>query len=397
LDYHRLYSGVPTLHFHRVWAEIDIDALKNNFQKLRKKAPDSRKICVVKADAYGHTSAICVSALLDAGCDFFAVSCLEEAIEVKTICRRKGAGADVIILGYTAPSFVHQLVEYDVIQTIVSERHAIELSRAAERESITLRTHVSLDTGMNRIGICARNKGEIDSAAQSICSIANYSGISVEGIFTHLARADEDYDEVTAPDSSTSKQLEGFIKVKNILEAKGLDLFCHVCNSAATTRFPNFHFDGVRLGILLYGISPSSYIVAETEPVMSLHTVISHVHKLPEGEAVSYGGEFVSDKDSLVATLPIGYADGFLRAYSGETVTVHTESGNYKAPVIGRVCMDQCMIDVTGLPVNDGNGVAIFGDEATSLSSLAKAADTIEYECLCLVSGRVPRIAKMKK
>ena len=213
-------------------------------------------------------------------------------------------------------------------------------------------------------------------------------------MFTHFSKADEEEDKVFSPDSHTRIQAERFSTVKKLLNNDNIELFCHVCNSAAAVRFPEFAFNGVRLGILLYGVMPSHNVSADTSPVMSLHTVISHIHALPTGESVSYGGSFTTESDRLIATLPIGYADGFMRAYSGAEVTVHTDSGDFKAPVIGRICMDQCMIDITNVPARVGDKITVFGSDPRELSRLATLANTIEYEVLCLISGRVPRITK---
>ena len=159
-------------------------------------------------------------------------------------------------------------------------------------------------------------------------------------------------------------------------------------------RFPDLTLDGVRLGILLYGAAPSKHVNAKVSPVMSLHTSISRVHRLPAGQRVSYGGDFIADTDRTIAALPIGYADGFLRAYQGFKVTVHTRAGDFKAPIIGRICMDQCMIDITDIPAAVGDKITLFGQDKTDLSRLSEMAKTIEYEALCLISGRVPRIMK---
>lgn len=390
----RPYSGIPSLPCNKVWAEIDRSALINNYKVLCGMTPGSRHICVVKADSYGHISAICVDALLDAGCDFFAVSCIEEAIEVRRICNVKNPDADILILSYVDPSYARSLSEYNIIQTVVSRAHADALNVEAEHAHCKLRVHIALDTGMNRVGLCARNDDECALAINAVKDIASKKNLSVEGMFTHFSKADDDEASVFAPDSHTKKQFERFNTVRTALQNDGLSLFCHVCNSAAAVRFPNFALDGVRFGILLYGVMPSRHLQAMTKPVMSLHTVISHIHSLPKGEAVSYGGDFVSDSDRIIATLPIGYADGFLRAYSGASVTVHTKSGSFSSPIVGRICMDQCMIDVTGLGVAVGDKITIFGNDKEQLSSLARLAGTIEYEVLCLISGRVPRIPR---
>ena len=390
---HRLYSGLPFLPFHKAWAEINTDALKQNYISLRDYAPQSRHICVVKADAYGHTASLCVPALLEAGCDFFAVSCIDEALEVRALCREAGKNADVLILGYTAPEHVKSLADNDIIQAVISEQHAEGLCLGAQKYSCRVRVHIALDTGMNRIGLDARSDEECRGAAELIKSLCGRSELGVEGLFTHFSKADESPEESDG-EEFTRHQYERFLTAKNLLENDNIRLFCHVSNSAATVRFQNLALDGVRLGILLYGAAPSEYVNAEVAPVMSLHTSISRVHRLPAGQRVSYGGVFVSDTDRTIAALPIGYADGFMRAYSGFKVTVHTASGNFKAPIIGRICMDQCMIDVTGIPAAVGDKITLFGHDKNDLSLLAKKAETIEYEVLCLISGRVPRIVK---
>ena len=390
----RLYSGIPSLPCGKVWAEINTQALADNYRNLCCKTPGVRHICVVKADAYGHTSAICVDTLLDEGCDFFAVSCIEEAIEVRELCCAKDRFAEILILGYTDPQYAKALSEYNIIQTVIGEDHGNALLKEAKIADCRVRVHIALDTGMNRVGLCARTAKECEFAADCIKALAAEDHLSVEGLFTHFSKADEEEALVFAPESHTATQADRFATVRALLKDSGIELFCHVCNSAAAVRFPEYAFDGVRLGILLYGVSPSHHIVAETAPVMSLHTVISHIHSLPVGESVSYGGRYVAESERVIGTLPIGYADGFLRAYEGANVTVSTDSGDRNAPIIGRICMDQCMIDLTGIPAKVGDKVTVFGESPEPLTVLATLADTIEYEVLCLISGRVPRIAK---
>lgn len=387
---HRLYSGLPALPFHKAWAEIDTDALKRNYVSLQSYAPASRHVCVVKADAYGHTAGLCVPALLDAGCDFFAVSCIDEALEVRNLCREASKNADILILGYTAPEHAKTLADNDIIQAVISEQYADSLCDGAKNYGCRVRVHIALDTGMNRIGLDARSDEECHRAAELIKSLYRKNELSVEGLFTHFSKADEGDGE-----SFTKEQYDRFLSVKSILESSNINLFCHVSNSAATIRYPELSLDGVRLGILLYGATPSAHVSADVSPVMSLHTSISRIHRLPAGQRVSYGGDFVSDTERTIAALPIGYADGFLRAYSGFKVTVHTSKGDFKAPIIGRICMDQCMIDVTDLPVAVGDKITVFGYDKSSISELAEMAGTIEYEVICLVTGRVPRIEKI--
>ena len=248
---------------------------------------------------------------------------------------------------------------------------------------------------MNRIGFCARGDDEIAETVSELKSIAAYPSLDICGMFTHLSKADE---ELTSKENSdnafTRVQVERFKRTDRALLECGIDVtFRHVCNSAAAIGFPEYRFDACRLGITLYGVMPSpSADLCPLSPVMKLCTVISHIHSLPKGESVSYGGRYTADSDRLVATIPIGYADGFIRDYSGSELTVITQSGERRAKVLGRVCMDQCMIDVTGLDARVGDKVVIFGNDPCELETLAKMADTIPYECLCLITSRVPRI-----
>ena len=390
-----LYDTMPKTDTRRNVCVVDTDALKHNYSLLAAMSKESRPIAVVKADAYGHTAEICVPVLLSQGCDFFAVSCTEEATSVRKLCRREGAEADVLILGYTDPKDVQFLSQNNIIQTAVSLAHAEELSRMATEKNCILRVHVAADTGMNRIGVCATEDGLCEPAADEIEKITKLQGLSVEGIFTHFSKSDGETSETLSRDGFTRAQAARFARITKILESRGIKLFTHACNSAATLRFPEYHLDGVRLGIALYGVYPSEYFEdIGLLPVMSLSSVIAHIHTAPRGSCVGYGGAFTAREDTVIATLPIGYADGFVRRYSGANVTVLSGDGRYRAKIVGRICMDQCMVDVTGINVNVGDRVMLFGDTPDSLRSLAALADTIEYECLCLISARVPRVKK---
>ena len=390
-----LYDTMPKTDTRRNVCVVDTEALRSNYSLLSSMSKGSRPISVVKADAYGHTSEICVPVLLSMGCDFFAVSCTEEATSVRKLCLRAGADADILILGYTDPSDVPFLAANNIIQTAVSLSHAERLSKVATEKNCRLRVHVAVDTGMNRIGVCAENDELCLSAADEIERITKLEGLSVEGMFTHFSKSDGYPDEAFSPDGFTRVQANRFTRICDILKGRGIRLFSHVCNSAATLRFPEYRFDGVRLGIALYGIYPSEHFEdIGLLPVMSLSSVVAHLHTAPAGSLVGYGGAHVAESDTSIATLPIGYADGFLRKYSGAEVTVLSGSGRHKAKIVGRVCMDQCMIDVSGIDVKVGDRVILFGDEPKDLRSLAALANTIEYECLCLISARVPRVKK---
>lgn len=389
---YKLYSSLPIYSRHKTWAEINLDALRKNYALLKKHVSGSRIICVMKADSYGHGADSCARALLEEGCDFFAASCIEEAVALRKVCIELGKHADILILGYTLPYSAGTLAESDIIQTVFSPEYAMALNEEASRQRCSVRVHIKLDTGMNRIGFVAQNDETITRAAEDVAAVCKLDSLSVEGMFTHFAKADE---EVCGEDM-TLTQAKRFLDVNEKLTEKGINIpFLHASNSAASVRYPELHFDGVREGILLYGARPSEYVdLPGLRPVMSLKTVISHIHNLPANEHVSYGGTYASDKESVLATIPIGYADGFLRAFSGAKVSIVTRSGKISAPIVGRICMDQCMVDVTGTDANIGDVVTLFGEEETQLYNLAKLAGTIDYECLCLISGRVPRIYK---
>ena len=408
----RLHEYLPVLKHHKTWVEVDTAALRANYRALRdpivKQNPHARMIAVVKADAYGHGIEPCVHSLRSEGCRDFAVSGIEEAIAIREILRKTypdvpDQDISILILGYTLPKQAGLLADYRIATTVLSEDYAKELSHEATKQGVSVTIHLAVDTGMNRIGIPAHSEGECGEAVDCIERIAALDGLRIEGMFTHFANADDPQDRVEDQDGITMVQYRRYKWVLEQLTKRGLRPgLCHVCNSAAAYRFPNLFpegcLDAVRLGIMLYGVSPSKHVPCSLKPVMRLKTVISHVHTLLPGEAVSYGGCYTASEPREIATLPIGYADGFVRAYSGASVTIHADNPDGKgkirleAPIVGRICMDQCMIDVTGLPVHVGDVVTLFGDRPEQLTALADQAATIEYECLCLISARVPRI-----
>lgn len=391
-DY-RLYSSLLMSDVDNKRARIDLGALRQNYrilsQSVRARAPEARVIAVVKADAYGHGAPECVRTLLETGCDMFAVSCIEEAIAVRAVCREQKQHADILILGYTKPALAKHLAAKNFIQSLISPDYAEALASAAREAKVLVRTHIAVDTGMNRLGYCAHNTHEIDETVQKLLPLMQCPYLSVEGMFTHFATADENTDEARA---LMQVQADRYRSVKDALAEAGFSVpFHHVCNSAATVSDQQLLFNGVRIGILLYGGAASLCPDLPLRPVMRLQADISHIHPLLKGEHVSYGGTYVADRARTIAVLPIGYADGFLRNYSGATVTLQTKTNTYNVPVIGRVCMDQCMIDVTDTDAAIGDTVTLFGDDPDRLCALAERAGTIDYECLCLVSSRVKR------
>ncbi len=393
----RLYSSLPTLPMHKARVEIDISALRENYRALRSEVArdcEGRRpgvISVVKADAYGHGADRCTEALLEEGCDFFAVSCIEEAISVRRVCEQCGADARILILGYTLPEEAAILSEKGIIQTVFSPEYARALSRAASDAGCRIRVHIKLDTGMNRLGFLCRSDEEIACAAEDIGELYSLPGLDIEGIFTHFAKADE---VEVGERRLTELQIGRYRRLCDILTERGIcPAIRHASNSAASIRFGSLGLDYVREGILLYGAKASDCAAPDfIRPVMKLKTVISHIHDLIPGETVSYGGTFVAKEKRRIATLPIGYADGFIRAYGGALVCVECSGGEKKAPIVGRICMDQCMIDVSDIDCRVGDTVRIFGGAPEELYALAERAGTIDYEVLCLVSARVPRV-----
>ena len=278
---------------------------------------------------------------------------------------------------------------------------------------MTVRVHAALDTGMNRIGYPAHTDEEIRETVDALATLCRDGtpdetdgGLLFDGLFTHFARADEAYDtEMGRDDSLTMTQYTRYRRVLEGLCERGIrPRVCHVCNSAASVRFPGALpegcLDAVRLGINLYGYGvdlphgdmETPPTGTHTKPALRLETVVTHIHSLLPGETVGYGGTYSSDTTRTLATLPVGYADGWIRAFSGATVTFHTPAGEVTAPIVGRICMDQCMADVTDLPVEVGTPVTLFGETTNQLDALAERAHTIPYELLCLITARVPRV-----
>ena len=363
-------------------AYIDLTALAENYKRLSG-AVRAESICVVKANAYGHSCRLCAPVLYGAGCRKFAVATLAEALELRELV---GDDAEIIILGYTDPMHACILGERSIIQCVFSLEYAQRLNEMAETP---IKIHIKIDTGMNRLGFRAQNDADFSRSVAEIKEIASFGKLNIGGMFTHFARADELSEE---GDAFTRLQFERFMNLDSALKAEGIDVgFRHACNSAGAIRFPEYALDGVRFGISLYG---GGSHVTELSPVMRLESEITSVHTLCVGESVGYGGRFVADRERHIATLSIGYGDGLLRRFSGGKVLLITKGGRYECPVVGNICMDQCMIDVTDTDAQAGDRVILFGDEPKRLAEFARRVGTIDYECLCQVSSRVPRIAE---
>ena len=363
-------------------AVIDLAAIRHNYRFLEAQAKGARCIAVVKANAYGHGAAAVAQALLTEGCDHFAVSCTEEAISLRETAKT----ADILIFGSVSTEQVPLLIKHHITATVFSLPVAHRLSEAALAAGGRLSVHIKLDTGMNRLGFPIYDEITLKGSLAELDEVYALKGLAPTGIYSHLAEADGE------DEAATRRQANRFLSAIDALSAKGVSLgLRHLCNSAGLLRFAEeLRLDAVRLGIALYGYPPDN-TDGDLLPAMRLEAEITHLHTLKTGERLGYGGTYTAKEDRSIATVGIGYADGWLRAYSGAEVTVHTKAGDVKAPVAGRICMDQCMLDVTGLPVKPGDRVTLFGETREELQSLAARASTIPYECLCLISSRVPR------
>ncbi len=373
----------------RTWAEINLDAIKNNFIQIRKNiSPNTKILCVIKADAYGHGAEILAAEYEALGADWFAVSNIEEAFQI----RKVGIKKPILILGYTPVSMAPQLAKLNISQAVFSEEYAERLSNNASKNNVNVKIHIKVDTGMSRIGFLFQNINNHSHSIDTIEKVCNLKNIHAEGIFTHFARADEDGVAINA----TNLQYNNFIYIIKALKKRGIDIpISHCSNSGAILNYKEFNLDMVRAGIILYGVYPSEYSKSnlKLEPAMALKTVISQVKEVEPGTAVSYGSTYVTNKKTKIATVPIGYADGYFRSLSSKADML---IGGKRAPILGRICMDQTMLDVTGIrDVEVNKIVTVFGKDngaSITIDELAKKANTINYELLCAISKRVPRI-----
>ncbi|MBQ9521554.1 MAG: alanine racemase [Oscillospiraceae bacterium] len=366
----------------RTWAEIDMDALSHNYRVARDKiGADVRYLGVVKADAYGHGAVQVSRKLQMLGCDYLAVSSLDEAREL----RRGGITTPVLILGHTPPEMTPQLIHYNLTQTVSALAKAEEYSQAAETVGGVLRVHIKVDTGMSRLGFLVRGEhfaGGVDAIAKA-CALPC---LDAEGIFTHFSTSDSD-----APDDRAyaMEQFDVFTSVLDALAARGRRFrLRHCANSGALARYPETYLDMVRPGIALYGLGDDAAALG-LRPVMSLYSCVSTIKVFDADTPISYGRLYRTPDRRRVGVLPIGYADGLFRGFSNR-LKLWTPYGS--APILGRICMDMTMIDLSALPeIHVGDTLEIFGAHQ-SADALAAMLDTIPYELVCAVSKRVPRL-----
>ena len=366
--------------YFRTEARIDLDAIEYNFIQTRNKLPkDVKLLCVVKADAYGH-GAVQISKLLESKCDFFGVACIEEALEL----RNADITNPILILGYTSPNVYDRIIENDIRISVFSYETALALSNEAVKQNKTALFHFCVDTGMSRIGF------QVNEESADICKkISELPNIKAEGLFSHYATADES-------DLSKAKaQTERFKKFIKLLEARGISIpIKHISNSAGIMNFDEC-FDMCRMGIITYGLYPSEEVdksLLSVKPALSWLTHVSHVKTLEAGREVSYGGTYKTAEPRVIATVPVGYADGYPRCLSniGKVII----NGKY-APIVGRVCMDQFMVDVTDIENVEVETQVILvgksGNAQLSMEEVANAAHSFNYELPCRIAPRVPR------
>ena len=367
------------MNFDNTFVRIDLDAIDANIDAIRHRVGVD-VMAIIKADAYGH-GAIQVARLLQDKCSFFGVSSMLEAMEL----RRAGIYNPILILGHTPLSAFRTAIEAEIRPTIYTYEAALALSHEAQRSGKTAAFHFAVDTGMSRIGFQPTQE-----AADICAAIVNLPGITAEGIFSHFATAD------CADLTAAKAQAEKFDAFCAMLKHRGMELpIRHLDNSAGLMNFPN-HYDLVRSGIITYGMYPSTEVSPELlklTPALTWLSRVTHVKTLPAGRPISYGGTYVTQQPTVVATVPVGYADGYRRSLSGK---FHVLIRGKKAPILGRICMDQLMVDVTDIPgVSLDDTVTLVGrdgDEIITMEQIAAAADSFNYEFVCGISRRVPRI-----
>ena len=365
---------------HRTYLKIDLNKLEHNFNCVRNKLPNNIKILgVIKANAYGH-GAVEIGKFLDGKCDFFGVACIEEAVELK----KAEIKTPILILGRVFPFDIETAVKYDVRIPIFSYDDAVALSNEAVKQGKNMPFHFCIDTGMSRIGF------QVSGESADICkSITELPNIFAEGLFSHFATADE---------KDLSKAVEQRNKYKafcKMLSDREIEIpIKHLNNSAGIMNFDEY-FDMCRMGIITYGLYPSDEVdkdILDLEPIMSWHAKISHIKELEPNREISYGGTFKTDRVTKVATVPVGYADGFPRCLSNKGKVII--NGKY-AKILGRVCMDQFMVDVSDIECNINDEVVLFGTQKNahiSLEELSNSAYSFNYELPCRIPVRVNRV-----
>ena len=361
-----------------IWAEIDLSALRHNIARIKNHIVGDARFCaVVKADAYGHGALAVAREAVAMGADYLAVAVLSEA---ETL-RRAGFTTPILVLGATQIEEADAVVDLGVTQAVFSREAAEAISAAAKKRGVRAKVHLAVDTGMGRIGVRPEDAGEMAAF------VAGLPHVELEGMFSHFALAD------AADKTVANEQFARFQIAMDGAKEKGIEIpICHIANSAAILEMPETHLDMVRAGIILYGLAPSDEVGHDAGllPVMSVKARFTHAKTLRAGETVSYGCTFRAPKDIRVGTLPLGYADGYTRLYAGKA---KVDFRGKLLPVIGRICMDQCMVELTGAKnAAVGDTVTVMGGDALTADALASWLGTINYEVVCMFSPRIPRV-----
>ncbi len=363
------------------WAEIDLKAIHYNLHRIREAAAPASVMAVVKANAYGHGVYEITKACMQEGVEHLGVATLDEALEI----RRDGVAVPILVLGPLDPEYAQTAIDWNLRITVFNVTLERALSDAAIKSYKSAYIHIKIDTGMGRLGFPPNQE-----TVEQIVQISRMPGIKLEGIFTHFASADE------VDKSKTLRQLELFNHLTAELEKQGVTFpIKHCSNSAALIELPEARFNMVRAGIILYGLYPSPYVrkdLLKVIPAMTLKSRISFLKQLKTGDTVSYGCTWQCVQDTLVATVPIGYADGYSRLLSNQAFGAVR---GQRVPLIGTICMDQCMFDVTNVEgVREGDEIILFGrpEDLVTADELAEIKGTINYEIVCAVGSRVPRI-----
>ncbi len=365
----------------RAWAEIDLDAIAHNVKSIKKLVGEKTKIlCVVKANAYGHGFFETAKTMTENGADALGVATFEEGRQL----RLSGFSEPILVLGSVNTSLAADMIKYDISATITDELLAKAMSKAAIIQNKFAKFHIKIDTGMSRLGFSPTDKD-----IKKIIDICNLPNVCTEGLFTHFSCADE------KDRAMTNLQYEKFMSVATALEKENIKFtYKHICNSAGVIEYPEYHLDMVRPGIIVYGLYPDANMdkVLNLIPAMTVKARITRIDEKEPGTPVSYGATYKTKTKTKLATVSIGYADGYLRCLSGNAKMC---VNGVLVPVVGRICMDQCMIDVSSVNnINVGDEVIVFGnggDNSLTLEELAKNAGTVPHEILSLTGNRTPR------
>lgn len=370
----------------RTWAEVDFDKLAHNYHALRGLAPAGTKyLGLVKADAYGHGAVPVAKKLEELGADYLGVACLDEAIEV----REAGVKTPILILGCTSSIYAAELVKYNITQACYDLEYAKELSAGAQKAGGTITVHIQCDTGMTRLGFMC-HEDSTEKSASEIIEAVKLPGLKAEGIFTHFSDSDgsEEY---------TMLQFGRFQDIIQRVRDLGYEFeIRHCANSAATLLYPATYLDMIRPGIVQFGHFPDAkmdHALCDLVPVLELKSRVATVRDVPANTPVSYGRTNTLTRPSRLAVIPVGYGDGFCRGFSNKlTVLINGK----KLPIVGRICMDMCMVDVTDAPdVKEGDVAILYGSDGTNdqpVEAGAEIMNTISYELLCVLTKRIPRI-----